>query len=294
MNVDFRGAYHKLADKLEHWRDTVILMLPNLVVAIIALALFLVAARFARLGVAHVLARLGMKEPGRSLVSRALHVTILVTGIFVVLSVLSLDKAATSMLAGAGIIGVILGFALQDIASNFMAGVYMSMRLPFRLGDVIETQDVFGTAERVLLRTSLIRTQQGQLVMIPNRELFTKKLTNYTFYGIRRIDLDCRCSYGDDLAKVEAVARAAVEEVTTRDPSRNVEVFFKEFGESGIDFMVRFWIPFHKQVEYYAGKSEAILRLRQAFLQHGLTIPFPIRQLHFEQPKEPAPPSPKE
>ncbi|XYI03508.1 mechanosensitive ion channel family protein [Sorangium sp. So ce1128] len=132
-------------------------------------------------------------------------------------SILNLEKAATSLLAGAGIVGLALGFAFQDLAANFIAGVYLAVRFPFREGDLIETNDTLGIAERIRIRSTTIRTLEGQAVMIPNKEIFTTKLINDSETGARRVDLSVGVSYGDDLDKVRRVALDAARQVRARD-----------------------------------------------------------------------------
>jgi Small-conductance mechanosensitive channel len=187
----------------------------------------------------------------------------------------------TSLLAGAGIVGLALGFAFQDIAANFMAGIYLSVRRPFRRGHIVETQDYFGTVHEVNLRWTEIYSQQGQLVLIPNKHVFENPIMNYSALGRRRVDLKVGVSYGEDLARVKEVAVQAIEGVSTRLPERPVDLYFEEFGESSIDLVVRFWVNFSKQPDYLEARSEAIQRLKTAFDQAGIVIPYPVRTLDF-------------
>lgn len=282
MRLDFKAAYHALADKLEAWFRTLILMVPNIVLALLVMVAGGLIAKLIKAAMDRILRRLGMKDPGRSLLARSLQFVIIIVSLGISLQVLNLDEAAMSLLAGAGIIGVAIGFAFQDIASNFMAGIYMSMRHPFRIGDLIETNDVFGTAERILLRTTAIRTQQGQMVLVPNKKIFAEKLTNYTYYGIRRIDLVFEVSHRDDLELIRQVSIAAVEQVSARDPTKNVDLYFGRISSRGIMLEVRFWIPFAKQPDFLAARSEAIMRLKRAFADHGLDFPAPRYSVEVE------------
>jgi small conductance mechanosensitive channel len=209
------------------------------------------------------------------------YIALLAAGVFISLGILGLQKTVASLLAGAGIIGLALGFAFQDIAANLMAGIYLSMRHPFRHGHLIKTNDYFGTVQRIRLRWTEVWTQQGQLALIPNKQIFENPILNYTSLGRRRIDLTLGVSYGDDLEKARQVAMRAVEEVSTRDPAREVELFYDEFADSSINFTVRFWIPFAKQTDYLAARSEAIIRIKRSFEAEGITIPFPITTLDF-------------
>ena len=210
-----------------------------------------------------------------------LGVLVIGIGVFIALSILNLDGMVTSLLAGAGIIGLALGFAFQDIASNFISGILLSVRHPFGIGDIIETNDLFGTVEKLNLRNTVIRTPQGQVIYVPNKVVYENPLMNYTKNGERRIDLSCGVSYGDDLEKARKVALEAIDGLDAKDTSRDVELYYNEFGDSSINFTLRFWIAFEKLPQYWGAQSEAIMALKKAFDENDIMIPFPIRTLDF-------------
>jgi small conductance mechanosensitive channel len=195
--------------------------------------------------------------------------------------VLGLDKTVTSLLAGAGVLGLALAFAFQDIAGNFMSGILLALRRPFGSADWIETNDFFGVVEDLNLRSTIVRTPQGQLVTIPNSSVLQNPIKNYTKLGKRRVDLSCGVAYGDDLDKVEKVAPSSLNNLDFIDSERPVDFYFTEFGGSSIDFKLRFWIDFKGQADFLKAQSEAIKALKAAFDQSGITIPFPIRTLDF-------------
>ncbi|NNF57484.1 MAG: mechanosensitive ion channel [Rhodothermaceae bacterium] len=275
-----------LVDKLAGWLDAIILALPNFVLAVLIVIVSAMIARLARRGVKKVLGRLGdhMESTKRvqSLLGTLAYVAVLSAGTFIALGVLSLDGVVTSLLAGAGILGLALGFAFQDIASNFIAGVLLAVRAPFQVGDLIKTNDYLGTVRQIDLRATHIETFQGQTVIIPNAAVYQNPLVNYTETASRRVDIACGVGYGDDLDTAERVAKAAVEDVARRDASQEVELFYTEFGDSSINFMLRFWIEGATQGQFLAAQSDAIKRIKAAFDQEGVTIPFPIRTLDFD------------
>jgi small conductance mechanosensitive channel len=261
--------------------EALLLHLPNFVVALVVLVASWLAARAIRSLVHRLLHRVSHSDQVNRLVSQTVYVAIVASGLFAALGILGLQKTVASLLAGAGIIGLALGFAFQDIAANLLAGVYLSVKRPFRHGHLVKTQDFFGIVEGIHLRWTELRTQQGQLVLIPNKQVFENPIMNYTSAGRRRVDLSVGVSYGDDLARVREVAIRALEEVSSRAADRPVELFYEEIGESSIDFTVRFWIPFSQQRDYLAARSEAIERLKRAFDAEGITLPFPTRTLDF-------------
>jgi small conductance mechanosensitive channel len=258
-------------------------MLPNLVVALLVLVLFwlvsLVLARMTRRG----LARMSVRPSIQGLTATTLRVAILFSGLMIALGVLNLDKALTSILAGAGIVGLALGFAFQDLAANFISGIGLSVHRthPFKVGDLIETNQVFGTVHTINLRTTELRTLDGKQITIPNKHIYQDRLTNHSLSGERRVELRCGISYGEDLDEVKQVALEAIRSVERRARDREVELYFEGFGDSSIDFVVWLWAPFHRQTDYLSAMSEAVMCLKKAFDENDITIPFPIRTLDF-------------
>lgn len=279
--MDFDQAWALLARKLSGWGKEFVLALPNFLLAVLLVVLFWLIARGARNVVRRLLRRVSHSEQVTYLLSQVVYIAVLTAGTFIALGILGLQKTVASLLAGAGIVGLALGFAFQEIATNLMAGIFLSVRRPFRPGHLIKAQDQFGTVQEINLRWTQILTQQGQLVLIPNKLVFENPIVNYTIRGTRRVDIDVGISYGDDLEKAKRVAIEAVSAVPSRLPDREVELFYEELAESSIDFTVRFWIPFETQKDYLSARSDAIIRIKQAFDANGITIPFPIRTLDF-------------
>ncbi|WP_235184050.1 mechanosensitive ion channel family protein [Hymenobacter sp. IS2118] len=278
--TEVERAFDLLSGKLLGWFRQLIVMLPNLVVAAILLALTFVGAQVVRRVLRRVLPRVSASDTLNNLLITVLYVLTLLVGTFFVLTVLNLDKTVTSLLAGVGIIGLALGFAFQDIAANFISGIIIAVQRPFNVGDVIETDKFFGTIERISLRTLNIRQTTGELVIMPNRKVFENPLINFTQQTMRRVDLECGVAYESDLELVQRVVQQAVATVPELIPERPLEVMFTAFADSAITFQVRFWVPYRRQVDYVSARSEAIIRIKRAFDDHGISIPFPIRTLH--------------
>ena len=278
---EINDAYGLIAGKVETWITGFIEMLPNLVVALIILIVFYVIGKFARKGVSNLLGRVSVNKTITNLLETIISISIIGIGVFIALSILQLDGAVTSLLAGAGIIGLALGFAFQDIASNFISGVILSIRHPFGIGDIISTNDFYGTVVKLNLRNTILRTVTGQIVYIPNKAVFEKPLENFTSTGERRIDLSCGISYGDDLEKAREVATEAVNNLEHVQSNRGIEFYFDEFGSSSINFKIRFWVAFAKNPDFWDARSEAIIAISKAFNANDIMIPFPIRTLDF-------------
>ena len=121
----------------------------------------------------------------------------------------------------------------------------------------------------------------GQIVYMPNKKVFENALTNYTKTGLRRVDLACGISYGDDLEKAKKVALEAVDNVENVISDHGVQFHYEEFGDSSINFKLRFWVRFGVHLDFLSARSDAIIALSKAFDENDIMIPFPIRTLDF-------------
>ena len=277
--TDFQRAFNLLSGKLIRWMQALILMLPNLLIALVILTVTYFVAKLARRFIVRFLPRVSHSVTLNNLVATIAHVGVLLIGIFFTLEVLSLDKTVTSLLAGVGIIGLALGFAFQDIAANFISGIIIAIQRPFTVGDVIQTESYFGTIESINLRTLDLRQVTGELVRVPNRKVFESSVINFTVTTQRRVDVECGVTYDSDLERVRDVVMDCMKDFPDMLTNRPLEVMFTGFGDSSINFTLRFWIPYRRQVDYVGAKSEAIMRIKRAFDKVGIVIPFPIRTL---------------
>ncbi|MEO6441543.1 MAG: mechanosensitive ion channel family protein [Chitinophagales bacterium] len=200
---------------------------------------------------------------------------------FIVLSILRLDKAVTSILAGAGIIGLALAFAFQDIAANFISGVFISFRRPIKIGDIVKISDYMGKITDINLRDTVLLTFQGQIVIIPNKNVFQNPIENYSLLGKRRLDLEIGVSYGEDLEKVQRITIDAVKNITGLSDDDETTMYYKEFGESSINYIIRLWLKDPEQSAFWIASNQVIINIKKAYDQNNITIPFPIRTLDF-------------
>lgn len=274
-------AVQQVLDKLQAWLTNLIELLPNLVVAILVFVLFVFLARLARKGLYRLMERVSDYTSVNSLIATVGRVVVLAAGLLIALGIVGLDGVVTGIVAGAGVVGLALGFAFQDIAANFLSGFMLAIRRPIREGDIIETNDYLGKVTEINLRTTIIDTFQGQQVIVPNKDVLQNPILNYSKRKQRRIDLSCGVAYGDDLEKAEEIALETVRAIEYRDESRDVDLYYNEFGDSSINFVVRFWVTFVKQTDFLAAQSDSIKRLKRAYDEAGVTIPFPIRTLDF-------------
>ncbi len=278
--MDMDKAYEIIRDKLTLWLKEIIRLLPNIALAALVLVLGFFIAKWLKNLTGKVSRRIIHNETLRNLFTSLVYIFLLGVTVFITLSILKLDKAVTSILAGAGIIGLALAFAFQDIASNFMSGIFLSIRRPLHTNDIVKIKDYMGQVMEINLRDTVIKTFQGQMVIIPNKEVLQNPIENYSLLGKRRMDLRAGVSYGDDLEKVKEITMKAVEGIPGLTDD-TITMFYDEFGDSSINFVLRLWVNTPQQPDYLQVKSEAIMRIKKAYDENNITIPFPIRTLDF-------------
>lgn len=270
-----------ISGKLTNWTEALIKLLPNIILAAVILVLGIYISKFVRKISRKIIGKVSYNVTLNNLFSSIIYLVVMGVVIFTVLTVLQLDKAVTSILAGAGILGLALAFAFQDIASNFMSGIFISFRKPIKVGDIVKLKDYMGKVIEINLRDTVIQTFEGQTIIIPNKEVYQNAIDNYSFIAKRRLDLKLGVSYGDDLAKVQEITKKAVSDLENRAMEDEITVFFVEFGDSSINLSCRIWLNSSEQPVFVKARSEAIMKIKAAYDANDIMIPFPIRTLDF-------------
>ncbi len=281
MKFDLQKAFTTVVGKVDSWLEQLVSMLPNMAVSIVLLILFVLFAKIGKKFFVKLFKKASHNKALEHLFSSIVYYTILGIGVFIVLGVLKLDKAVTSLLAGVGVLGLALGFAFQDVAANFVSGIILAFRRPYKIGHIVKVKDFLGTIARTNLRVTVITTFQGQEVYIPNKDVLQSPIINYSILGKRRIDLQVGISYGDDLERVEKIVSETIGQMEGVIKKDDLIFDYYEFGDSSINFFIRFWIDYPDQPGFLTMRNKAIKEIKAAFDQNSITIPFPIRTLDF-------------
>lgn len=277
----FNDAYHIISEKIGTWADQLVSMLPNFVIAVLILVFFYFVARLIAVVISKTLNRFSTNVAVVKLIVSLSRLIIMTTALFIALGVLDLQKTVTSLLAGVGIVGLAIGFAFKDTIANFLSGIYITLKSTVNVGDICEFGDHYGTVSSIGLRVLKMKTFQGQEIVIPNRLIFEDVYIHYTIYHQRRIDLNVGVSYGDDLQKVEDVTLSAIKKIDYLRKDKPIDLYYQKFGDSSINFVVRYWVDFNRQTDYLRALSDGIKRIKAAYDANNITIPFPIRTLDF-------------
>ena len=270
-----------LWDKLAGWLDAIILKLPNIVMAILVMILFYFIARALRRLFKKVLLKKISQVSIQDIISKVVFVTVLMIGFFVALGVLELDKMLTSILAGAGVIGLAIGLALQGTLSNTLGGLILSFMPQLKINDYIEADGVSGFVSEISLRNITLITPENKTVVIPNSKFIDGAFTNYSLTSRNRIFVNCGVGYESNLQEVEDLTVKIIKEAFEQNNNEEVEFFFTEFGDSSINFMVRFWADVVNAKQEHAARHKAVKLIKSAFDSKDINIPFPIRTLDF-------------
>lgn len=280
--MDINNAYELIIEKLEWWVRAIISMLPNIALAVLVIVLAGYLARLTEKLSGRLIGRFSSHKTLNNLFGNFLKLTVLGVGIFIALTVLNLDGVVVSLVAGVGVVGLALAFAFQDIASNFMSGIFLAIRRPMRVMDIIESGDNMGVVQQITLRDTVLINFQGQEIFIPNKDVFQSVIKNYSTLGLRRVDLKVGVSYGEDLRRVREITLNAIEGKEYLSKKRtDVTLYFNEFGDSSINFTIRYWVDFKTQLDYLTALSEGIIDIKEAYDEADIMIPFPIRTLDF-------------
>lgn len=280
--TDLQTAYTILSDTLNNWATSAIESLPNLVVAILIITVFSFLSYFVQKVSMKVLSRVFEAPQISSLFSSIIRVVVLWIGIFIALEIVGLSGTVTSLLAGAGIVGLAIGFAFQDMTENFIAGVAMGIRKPFKIGDVIESEQIFGTVVAINLRNTIVETFSGQYDIVPNKHLFRSIVTNYNATGRRKIEITVGIPYDQNIEQAVSLIKQGVNQLEFISNKDDTLVFTDSFAASSIDLKVWFWIRYPKGVGYIDARHQGFVAIKRALDKANISIPFPIRTLDFD------------
>ena len=260
-------------------------VLPGLLAGIMILFLTRTAAKTVR--------RLTLRIAQRALRNRSLHtlvtqisfVSTWICGILFAAVIAFPSLNLSNVIALLGFSSVAIGFAFQDIFKNFLAGVLLLLQEPFQLGDQIIVDGYEGTVEDIALRSTQIKTYQGETIVIPNSLVFTSPVHVLTALNSRRTDLSIGVDYNTPLPMAFKTLREATQEIEGVLPEPSIEVDAVGFGDSSIDLMVRYWTRPEKK-EVRQTQSRVIAALKRACDNADISIPYPIRSVYFYDQKQ--------
>ena len=272
-----------LINQLEAYRAAFWANLPQFIAALLFLLLTWLIVKTARYAIATLMPRARMRRSLIEVFQMLVSALIWFSGLLVAVTIAFPSITPAKALTALGLGSVAIGFAFKDIFENFLAGVLVLIREPFRLGDFIECQDIEGEVTHITMRDTRIRKTDGQIVVMPNGMLLKNPVKVLTHGELRRTTVMCGVAYGEDVDKAREVITKAVREVdTVRNDVRDVQIFAHGFGDSSVDFEVTWWTG-SRPIDIRQSRDQVVATVKRALDDAGIEIPFPYRTLTFKE-----------
>ena len=279
-----------MADLVSGWTATIVgavgsegpKLIIRLLLVMFILFVFFQFSKLVQKGVERALSASGLQLSHllRRMIVATVRNLVFAFGILIAISQLGISLGP--LLAGLGIAGFIIAFALQDALSNFASGILILLYRPFDVGDTVEAGGVRGKVSHMSLVSTTFMTFDNQKLVVPNNMIWGSVITNVTAQRTRRVDLVFGISYGDDIDKAEAVLHEIVEDhdAVLDNPKPLIKVH--ELGDSSVNFIVRPWVKTEDYWDTYWDLTKAV---KQRFDKEGISIPFPQRDVHIYEQK---------
>jgi small-conductance mechanosensitive channel len=248
--------------------------LPKAIVSMVILVISMYLAGLISKVVRKSLEKRSVDHEVKLLITNVTRWSIIGIGFFVGLQQMGFDLSA--FLVSLGVVGFTIGFALQDISKNIVAGLLLLLQQPFDIGNAIDINGFSGTVLNVDLRATEIRTFDGKIVLIPNADVYSSPITNFSREDNRRLELTLGVASDADLELARETALDIVSNIVgvLADPAPQLAYY--NFGPSSIDFTLYYWVN-TKEQGILDAKDQAVVKINSAFAQKGIEIPYPVQ-----------------
>ena len=264
-----------MQDFLNQFIENFIAGIPNLLTA---LAIFIVSLYLARI-MSNILRRVLRRQKAPEGVTHLLAQLILWTVVTLgAITAIQRFFNVTAFLAGLGIIGFTIGFALQDVMKNFVSGIILLIQQPFHVGEVIGAAGFDGTVQQIDLRTTQMETTDGRIVTLPNAGILSNPIINYTRARRLRVDLNLSLPHNTDPNSTRQLILDAVQGVAGFVNEPAPVVVFNNLTSSAMEMTANFWIDATKNNPAKA-KDSALLNVMSSFGKQGIEIPYPVQRV---------------
>ena len=258
-------------------------MLPALLMSCLVLAATWVVVRLIVRVVGRVTRGTHLRRSLTEVLQKLASTVVWIVGVLVAAGVAFPSVTPANILTALGLGTIAIGFAFKDIFENFLAGILILFREPFRLGDFIDCSGFQGTVEMITIRDTHLRQSDGQRVVMPNATLFKDPVTVVTDRPTRRTTVIAGVAYGEDVDQARRVIQEAVAATETVDKAHPIEIYAQKFADSAIEFEVTWWCGSRPQ-QVRASRDKVVAAVKRALDDAGIEIPFPYRTLTFKEP----------
>jgi small-conductance mechanosensitive channel len=268
--ADVQGS---IANAVGNVAESLLIIIPRAFASLLVLALFWLVARLVRWATVQTLCRFATEPTVQNLIKQVAYYSVWVLGFIVAVDALGFDPQAVA--TGLGLTGLALGFALREVISNFVSGIFILALRPFRIGDQIIVGDTEGNVERIELRATQMLTYDGRRVLVPNAEVFTSRVTNNTASPMRRAEVDLHLDYNVDLLQALAVIRQATKRTPGVLEAPEVIVLVHELEPESVMVQVRFWTD-SRRADFVATMSAVRQAIIAALQAASIDLPDPL------------------
>lgn len=283
-NLEFADSMSIVFNSLRQLYRDFLLRLPFLIAGLLFLVATWLFAKFSRAIIERIFERRArVRQSVKDLVTQLFTISVWIIGLLLATVIIFPGMTPAKALTVLGLGSVAIGFAFKDIFENFFAGILILWKYPFDRGDFIEHADIIGRVEEITIRNTLIRRPDGELVIVPNAEIFKSNVEVLTNQTLRRQRIICGVAYREEIESARKVIREAVESCPSVDQVKEIQIFAHEFADSSINFEVAWWTgPTPKQ--FRLSRDEVITAIKSALDRENIEIPYPYRTLTFADP----------
>ncbi|MES1924173.1 mechanosensitive ion channel family protein [Salinisphaera sp. T31B1] len=258
--------------RVEHWITGAIRLLPNILVAVVIMLLFWGLSLLARRLIIRQLGRADRENLG-DVLGGFIRWVVLIAGFLLAATVVIPTLHPGDLIAGLGVSSIAIGFAFKDILQNWLAGLLLLLRQPFQTNDQIEVNGFEGTVQRIETRATIIRTYDGQRVVIPNSDIYTNAVLVKTAHEKRRSQYDIGIGYGDDLDAACDVIRRALATVDEIEADPAPEALPWELAASSVNIRARWWTD-SRRADVVKVRAQVIPAVKKALDAAGIDMPY--------------------
>lgn len=268
---------NKLIEKFQFYYDAILQNAPSFLIGVVVLFIGFTIANFGKKLTENRIKSKLQNTLSRLFIAQIISGIIKIITVVIFLDLVGFQNITTKILAGAGILTFVVGFAFKDIGENFLAGILLAFKSPFKENDLIETEKVIGYVKELRIRETIIKTTDGKDVFVPNSQIINSPLINYTIDGFLRNEFLLGLDYSSDLSKaiqviIESVSKTEGVLLGDKKPA----VIIDEFAASTINLKVLFWLDTFKSSSksYHLGiRTQVMKNVLLALTENEFSLP---------------------
>ena len=280
QQVDFNIGM--AVERVDAWVDGATRLLPNLAVALVVMLIFWGLGRLAQ----NLVQRAGTRSERKNLgevLGGFVKWMVLLLGFLLAATIVLPSLKPGDLISGLGVSSVAIGFAFKDILQNWMAGLLILIRQPFEINDQIEVNGFEGTVERIETRATIIKTYDGQRIVVPNSDIYSNAVTVKTAHDRRRSQYDVGIGYGDGIEHAREVLIEAVSAVPDVMPDPKPEALTWDLSASWVTIRVRWWTD-SRRADVVQVHAKVLTAIKLALDKAGIDMPYDTQvQLFHDQ-----------